>query len=302
MELKQIHCFLMVAKYLNFSVAAEKMYLSQPSLSRHISNLERDLGVQLFKRDKQSVALTEAGLQCLPAARRLLNAYQEIHDTAQNLRDGNLGSLRIGYQASARTVLPGLLQRFSAEYPSIDLFIEEIPAKNLIQKLDAGSLDIVFAFTVILNGLPSYTYLEQQPLYLDRMALFVGWETYLNYYTKRGSCGLEDFEEETFIQISYENNPFYFNFLHSIYVKSQFTPLRIEEEPNMNTLMLMIQAGLGVSLLPQHSTLEYFPSAHYIPLKDVDVTLPIAAIWQPQNCNPCLPLLRSLCPENPLVP
>ena len=95
MELKQIQCFLMVAKYLSFSAAAEKMFLSQPSLSRHIANLEQELGIQLFERDKQSVTLTAAGNQCLNAARNMISAKQEISNIAKDLQEGRLGSLRI---------------------------------------------------------------------------------------------------------------------------------------------------------------------------------------------------------------
>ena len=302
MEFKQIQCFLMVAKYLNFSTAAEQVFLSQPSLSRHISNLEKELGIQLFIRDKQSVSLTEAGLQCLTSARSILSASQDILDIAKNLREGRQGSLRIGYQASARIVLPNILEQFRRQYPNIDLFMEEIPAKHLMHKLHAGDLDIVFAFSVIQEGIAEYTYLNQHPLYIDRLALFMSWDRFLRHHRGKETYRLRDFKEDVFFQISYDNNPLYFNFLHSIYIKDKFTPWRIEEEDSMNTLMLLIQAGRGISLLPQYSTQEYYPSAHCIQLKDVDISMPIMAMWQPQNSNPCLPLMQALFPETPQIP
>lgn len=296
MELKQIQCFLMVAKYLSFSAAAEKMFLSQPSLSRHIANLEQELGIQLFERDKQSVTLTAAGNQCLNAARNMISAKQEISNIAKDLQEGRLGSLRIGYQASARIVLPGILKEFRTVYPNIDLSIEEIPAKHLMHKLHVGELDIAFAFTIIQDESPEYAYLKKYLLYADRLALFMERSMFLNHTPAQEIYSLHDFENEAFYQISYENNPKYFNFLHSIYLANNFTPWRIEEEDSMNTLMLLIQSGRGVALLPQ-STQEYYPSAHCISLKNVDAVLPIAAMWRPQNSNPCLPLLRGLFPE-----
>lgn len=297
MELKQLQCFLMVAKYLNFSTAAEKMFLSQPSLSRHISNLERELDIQLFERDKQSVTLTPAGNQCLNAARSAVSASQEIADIAKDLREGRQGSIRIGYQASARSVLPQILQSFRSAYPNIDLYLEEIPAKQLMHKLHIGELDIAFAFTVIQEGIAEYEYLKKYPLFVDHLALFMEWEMFINHHAGQESFSLHDFENEPFYQISYENNPKYFNFLHSIYLENKFIPWRIEEEDSMNTLMLLIQAGRGVSLLPRYSTQENYPAAHCIPIKNLDVTLPIAAMWRPQNSNPCLPLLRGLFPD-----
>lgn len=297
MELKQIQCFLMVAKYLNFSVAAEKMYLSQPSLSRHIANLERELEIQLFDRDKQSVTLTAAGNQCLNAARNMVSAGSEIANIAKDLREGRQGSIRVGYQSSARIVLPRVLQEFQSVYPNIDLYVEEIPAKHLMHKLHIGELDIVFAFTVIQEGIPEYEYLKTHPLYVDQLALFMERGMFLDHIPSREVFSLRDFEAETFYQISYENNPKYFTFLHSIYQENRFTPWRIEEEDSMNTLMLLIQSGRGVSLLPRYSTQESYPAAHCIPLKNVDAALPIAAMWRPQNSNPCLPLLRGLLPD-----
>lgn len=296
MELKQIQCFLKVAKYLNFSVAAEKMFLSQPSLSRHIANLEQELGIRLFERDKQSVTLTAAGNQCLNAARNMVNAGQEIASIAKDLQKGRMGSLRIGYQASARIVLPKILQDFRTVYPNIDLYVEEIPAKDLIHKLHVGELDIAFAFTVIQDQVEEYAYLKRHLLYVDQLVLFMERESFLDRSSARESYSLHDFDTEAFYQISYENNPKYFNFLHSIYLANNFTPWRIEEEDSMNTLMLLIQSGRGVALLPQ-STREYYPSAHCISLKNVDAVLPIAAMWRPQNSNPCLPLLRGHFPE-----
>ena len=287
----------MVAKYLNFSTAAEKMFLSQPSLSRHIANLERELDLQLFERDKQSVTLTAAGNQCLNAARNMVNASQEIANITKDLREGRQGSIRVGYQASARIVLPQILQNFRSTYPNIDLFVEEIPAKHLMHKLHIGELDIAFAFTVIQEGVSEYEYLRKYPLYVDYLALFMEWDMFLKHHSGRESFSLHDFDGEPFYQISYENNPKYFNFLHSIYQENRFTPWRIEEEDSMNTLMLLIQAGRGVSLLPRYSTQEYYHAAHCIPLKDVDAVLPIAAMWRPQNSNPCLPLLRGLFPD-----
>ena len=297
MELKQLQCFLMVAKYLNFSIAAEKMFLSQPSLSRHIANLERELEIQLFERDKQSVALTQAGYQCLNAARSVVSASHEIANIAKDLREGRQGSIRIGYQASARNVLPQLLQSFRSAYPNIELFLEGYPAKQLMHKLHIGELDIVFAFTVIQEGIAEYEYLKKYPIYVDQLALFMDWEMFLSHQAEQEVHSLYDFEKETFYQVSYENNPGYFNFLHSVYQSNRFTPWRIGEEDSMNTLMLLIQAGRGVSLLPRYSTQENYPAAHCIPLKNVDAKLTIAAMWRPENSNPCLPLLRGLFPD-----
>ena len=112
MEFKQIQCFVAAAETLNFTTAAERMYLSQPSLSRHIQNLEDELGLQLFIRDRKHVTLTPSGLHLLPVAREICAASARFLVSAKNLLEGDRGFLKVGYQGSARVVLSPILDRF----------------------------------------------------------------------------------------------------------------------------------------------------------------------------------------------
>ena len=152
MELKQILCFVMVAEELNFTSAAQKLYLSQPGLSRHIQNLERELGVVLFDRDNKSVALTPEGLQFLSTARELLHASRDMLYTAKCLREGMQGKLKIGYQGSARHVLPPLLRNFRKNHPEILITLEQRGAEQLLQQVQDGALDLAVAFSVTPRG------------------------------------------------------------------------------------------------------------------------------------------------------
>ena len=97
--------FVAAAETLNFTTAAERMYLSQPSLSRHIQNLEDELGLQLFIRDRKHVTLTPSGLHLLPVAREICAASARFLVSAKNLLEGDRGFLKVGYQGSARVVL-----------------------------------------------------------------------------------------------------------------------------------------------------------------------------------------------------
>ena len=91
MELKQLQCFVAAAETLNFTAAAERMYLSQPSLSRHIQNLEDELGLQLFLRDRKHVSLTPGGAHLLPIAQEICASGSRFLASAQDLLEGNRG-------------------------------------------------------------------------------------------------------------------------------------------------------------------------------------------------------------------
>ena len=97
MELKQLQYFLQVAEYLNFSRAAQQLYISQPALSYQIAELERELGVELFVRDRRRVHLTAAGKALVDPARRLLGQAEELPLLARQGSMGPGGKLRIGF-------------------------------------------------------------------------------------------------------------------------------------------------------------------------------------------------------------
>lgn len=133
MDIKQIQCFISVADDLNFTSAAEKLYISQPSLSRHIHLLEDELGIILFKRNNKNVELTSAGIQLLATAKKIVGTVDEFINSAVALRSGRSGKLRIGYQGSTSAVMPKIISYFSSEYPYIDFSIDEYGAKELIK-------------------------------------------------------------------------------------------------------------------------------------------------------------------------
>lgn len=291
MEFKQIRCFVAAAEALNFTTAAERMYLSQPSLSRHIQNLEDELGMQLFARDRKHVALTPAGEHLLPIAQEICASRHRFYAAAKDLREGNRGFLRIGYQGSARMVLSPILERFFNYFPNVQISVEEMGAHPLMQSIHTGRVDLGIAFSLVREGFHDGENLCSQTLFVDQMALFLSRKT-LDRYTGQ-SVQLRDFHHETFLQISKEENPSYFEFLRRLYNQHNFQPARLRETSRLEALMMLVQLGNGVSLLPKQANLTYYPDACCVALSDVQVSLPIEAVWRSQNSNPCLSLFRN---------
>ena len=177
MEIKQLQCFIAAAEELNFTIAAERLYLSQPSLSRHIHNLEEELGLLLFTRDKKNVELTNAGIQLLANARDIVGSAGELVNTARELNLGKTGKLRIGYQGSACGIVPTILYQFLHRYPNINISVEEYGAKELTKKLRNGEVDLIIAFSIAAEIQEHEDIFNHTHLMDDDLALFIGQNT-----------------------------------------------------------------------------------------------------------------------------
>ena len=154
MELRQLQFFVAVAERLNFSRAAEALYISQPSLSYQIAELERELGVELFMRDRRRVALSPAGALLLEPSRELLAVSERIRNIAGEIArngagpDAGSGRLRVGFDSTedhfeciGRT---DALARFSSLFPGVDLDCRQQDFDLCTRGLLDGELDVAF--------------------------------------------------------------------------------------------------------------------------------------------------------------
>ena len=127
MELKHIRSFVAVAEHLHFGRAAEELHLSQPALSAQIHNLEEELGVLLFRRDRRTVNLTAAGECFREEAQNLLSQAEHARRKVQLADRGLIGRLRVGFISSAAALLvPPLVIKFRALYPGVELDLRNI--------------------------------------------------------------------------------------------------------------------------------------------------------------------------------
>ena len=302
MDLKQIECFIAVATELSFTVAADKMYLTQPSLSRHIKNLEEELGVELFYRDKKNVELTDIGIQLLGSAREINGSVQELIYLSNALKTGKKGKLRLGYQGSASAVVPVFLRKFTSRYPEISISIDQYSAYELVNKIKDGELDMIIAFDAIFDQTEDMSSFEMQEIYNDEMAMFTSEEIFDELSAKRLASGvqlnLSDFSKYPMLMIAEEINPGYHKLLNTIFSEHGIIPKYPPRQPTLvNTLMLLIKSNLGVSLLPKNTILDGYHGCRFFKLSDVNVSLPIISAWNKHNFNPCLMLMHEIIGE-----
>lgn len=240
MELAQLEAFLQVAQHRSFSRAAEALFLTQPSVTARIQSLEREIGERLFERSGRSVTLTDAGHAFMPHAQRALTAVQEGTDAINAVRHGDVGSIRLGASSTMATyVLPGTLKRFHEARPRVHVHLTTGNTEDLIEKLIAGETHLV------VSRLTQHPEVESLHLYNDDLALVV---SPTHPFAAKASVTIAEAGREPFL--FFERSSSYHNLVYSMFLRVGVVPESVMELDSMETTKHMVEAGLGVAILP----------------------------------------------------
>ena len=237
--------FIAVATLQNFSSAARKLNTVQPAISRHISDLEEELGVKLFWRTTREVKITPAGLSLLKDAQAMLQSEDEAKERARRAAKGEIGRLRIGYLPSACfSFLPDLVRAYAEQYPEVHIRLIEMSAQEQIDGFAEGTIDVGFSRPLPQADLKSLTVKE---IYEDTLLAVLPERHSLS---KKQRIHLRQLENESFVLYNRTGAVGLFDQIISACVTNQFTP-RITSQPgNMQTVLTEVAAGLGVSIVP----------------------------------------------------
>lgn len=240
MELAQLQAFLQVAQHHSFSRAAEALFLTQPSVTARIQSLERELGERLFERSGRTVTLTDGGDAFLPHARRALSSVQEGADAIQAVRDGELGSVRLGASESIATyVLPKLIKRYRVAHPGVQVHLSTAPSEEVIEELLAGDVNLA------VTRLTQHPQINSFHLYNDELALAVPKG---HPFAKRRTVTIAEASGEPFL--FFERNHSYHSLIYNMFLRAGVVPEPAMELDSMETTKRMVEAGVGVAILP----------------------------------------------------
>lgn len=250
MELHQLRYFAAVARTGNFTRAATACHVSQPSLSQQIIKLEDEVGSPLFERRRDRAGLTLAGELLLRHATRVLSEIDEVGSRLREIRRMTRGRLRLGaIPTIAPFLLPGPLARLKREHPGVEITLHEHVTAGLLAALQAGELDLVIASTVAPSDELTRWPLFQEPLLL---ALPTG------HVLERGrDINVEDLHNERFIVLSDEHC--LSTAVSSFCQQNDLSPNIICQGAQVQTVLAMVAAGLGVSLVPAMACRQSLP-------------------------------------------
>lgn len=249
--------FVVVAEELHFGHAARRLHIKQPPLSQAIQKLERDLGVQLLTRSRRHVELTEAGEILLQSARQTLAQHEQFNVTAERVRTGVIGALRIGYTLSM-PFLPAFmdaLQRMRAERPDVSFALKNVSTRGAFQSLSGSHLDLALVRSVA----PVPVGLESMVVSHDRLMLVL---PKTHRLARRKSIALRELADEPFIQQSPQQRTEFHEFLQRAWIRVARNPQHVIEAGDTPAVIALVAAGFGVSILP--STLQAITVADLI--------------------------------------
>jgi LysR family transcriptional regulator, hydrogen peroxide-inducible genes activator len=274
MNLRDLRYFVALADTRHFGKAAERSFVSQPTLSAQIKKLETYLGVQLIERQPRKVTLTEMGARILPLARSILQESDEIVSLARNDHDPLSGKLKVALIPTIGPyLLPLIARKLRKQLPRLKVMLYEYQTQPLLEKLRAGDIDLgILALPVPLDGL------EARPLYDEDFTLAVPSNSPL---AKRSNVKLDDLSGETLLLL--EDG-------HCLRDQALDVCSRIDVKESedyratsLETLRQMVAAGLGITLLPKLATRGPFGSGQGLTVKEFSRPVPsrsIGAVWR----------------------
>jgi DNA-binding transcriptional LysR family regulator len=240
-ELAQLEAFLQVAHHRSFSRAAESLFLTQPSVTARIQSLEREIGDRLFERTGRSVTLTDSGRAFLPHAQRALTAVQEGTDAIEAVRHGEVGSIRVGASSSIATyVLPGVFKRFREARPRIHIHLSTGNSEEIIEQLLSSELHVA------VTRLTQHPEIDSLHLYNDDLALVVAPN---HPFASRGRVTVAEAGKEPFL--FFERSSSYHGLIYSLFLRAGVVPESAMELDSIESTKHMVEAGLGVAILPE---------------------------------------------------
>lgn len=262
MTTQQMHYFITLAAHLNYTNAASELQMSVSTLSRQIILMENELNVQLFSRDNRNVKLTSCGKFFLDEVRHIYEKYQYAVSTTCHIYQGYTGSISIGvlYDITLNGVLQNYLELFRRKYPNMTLHLERGSYKQLIDGVTTGRYDCIICFFFALQNMVSLKYKIIEKI---TEGILISSK---NPLAKNTYFEPEHFKNQTFILISQEDNNDLsknsLNFLRS----HGFSP-KFVYAPNLDTALLMVESGLGVTFSYEKSIGSYNPAMKFLPVK-----------------------------------
>ena len=264
MNLTKLQTFITLSECLSFTVAAEKLYCSQPSVSMQIQSLEKDLDFQLFDRIGKKLYLTKQGEHFKPYAEQIINLFHSSKEHIKQLDNLAFGTLSFGSSSFVGVyLLPAILSDFNKQFPGIKMNMNIISSSHLMNMLETKKVE----FLVLSDRIPiDEERYEFNNFYEDELVLIVNPEHRL---AQMKICTLEDLIDETWILKP--NKSATRNYLESEFNKYGFSSPKYMEISNLEAIKQSVIHGLGISIVSSFAIKQEVEngSLRKVPIKGV---------------------------------
>jgi DNA-binding transcriptional LysR family regulator len=281
-ELRHLRYFVAVAEELHFGRAAERLFMAQPPLSQQIRQLEREVGTLLLERTHRRVQLTAAGQVFLEEAREILARVDQAVLNAQRASRGESGWFSVGFVASATyDVLPAILRRFRERYPDVELVLLELQGMEQWQALRDKRIHVGFA------RLPA----QEEGIILETVAqdaLMVALPA-AHPLARQKTLPLPALTAEPFILFPQQPESNYAEYIIRLCEAAGFTPRIVQKTGELQTAVSLVDAGIGVAIVPASVQNLRREGVVYRPLMEPAPTVALTMGYREHDPSPILP-------------
>lgn len=288
MDINQLKYFISVAQTLNFSEAARRNGLTQPSISHHINELEKQLGCKLFIRDKRSVELTDAGRTFLPSALEIVDISHKAALQLASMEQGLAGHISIAALTTSSAILSKCLAAFSREHPQITVDINFTSGRTQSFIMNEDKYDVHFAMEDMVPVGETFTSILA---HTDRLCLAVP----KNHPLSAGPADFSRLKGERFISVSQNDGPALYKQVMSVCRARSYTPNVTCQYDRAEAVLLSVGAGLGISIIPEAlSNVFYSDNVAFLPIEGDDVYRNYVIAWRRNITNPAVTLFTGI--------
>ncbi|HDX8687507.1 TPA: LysR family transcriptional regulator [Klebsiella michiganensis] len=272
-ELRHLRYFIAVAEDLHFGHAAARLNISQPPLSQQIQILEQQIGARLFARTNRSVSLTEAGRQFLADSRQILSQVDDAAARAARLHHGETGELRIGFTSSAPFIkaVSDTLSTFRRRYPDVHIQTRETNTREQIVPLNEGALDLGLMRNTQLPDTLAWERVLREPL--------LAMVPRDHPLASKPRVSLRELAREPFVFFDPHVGTGLYDDILGLMRRYDLTPAITQEVGEAMTIIGLVAAGLGVSILPASFRRVQLLEMCWLPIEEQDAVSEMWLVW-----------------------
>ncbi len=275
--MRELRSFIVLAEQLHFGRAAQLLHLSQPALTKQIKKLEDELGGSLFERDRHGSRLSAFGVRLLREARPVVWNFDALLVHGRQAVSGDTGLLRIGFGFHTLELVPRLVVKLRQSAPGIEVTLRDMSTAEQIAALQAEQIDLGFVRLPVGKEFNVLRVIEDRLMLVSSAA-----------GTLPESLTLKGCVREPFVFISDNRSPGFYDHALRLCAKHGFHPRIVQQVSDFNTALALVQAGMGLSIIPESFCRTPFPGIRYHHLRDTLARWSVAGAWRKSDGNPVL--------------
>lgn len=279
MDLPQLRAFVALADLKHFGRAADRLHITQPALTKRLQALETTIGASLFERDRTRTVLTPVGKALLADATRITADVDAFRVRGRNVSQGTEGRLDIGFGLSTIDIAPSMIGDFRRAYPAVTVSLDDFSSAEQMDRLQDGRLDIGFVRLPV-----SLPIMATRSLASDRLALACP----IDFVEMQSSEGLDALNNIGFIMLNRERGPGLRAQIDRWSGRNDFLPRITQTANDIQTVLALVAAGLGVSIVPQQAVRLMGTAVKLSPLEGDEADWLIGAAWRSDYTNPAV--------------